>query len=198
MKKSPWSLLLLFTLVVAVWWWGRPEPQSQPEPPPAVSSPLGKSTAPGKKAAVSDEPLVLTSPTQLASASVQSTEPIKFTRIEAPPPPPIKIPGGYAAGQQPDPAAQEAEEISLNIRNFSLRFGGNPVGNNAEITKALNGGNDAGAGYLPAARRISGGGELLDTWGTPYFFHANSATELEVRSAGPDKKLYTSDDLTAH
>ena len=35
----------------------------------------------------------------------------------------------------------------------------------------------------------------VDPWGTPYFFHQLSSTEMEIRSAGPDKRLWTDDDV---
>jgi hypothetical protein len=37
--------------------------------------------------------------------------------------------------------------------------------------------------------------DLVDQWGTPYFFHQLSASEMEVHCAGPDKMMWTSDDL---
>jgi hypothetical protein len=118
-------------------------------------------------------------------------------RIEAPPPAPVKVPVDYQESLQQGPEQQEVEEIALNIRDFAQRFRGNPTGTNAEIVKALTGENEANATYLPSKlRRLNDQGELLDAWGTPYFFHANSATEMEVRSAGPDRKLYTHDDVS--
>ena len=112
-----------------------------------------------------------------------------------PTPPPAPTPPKRPPDQE-DPAVLEAESLALNIRHFGQRFGGNPVGTNAEIVKALTGGNQKGAVYLPGdLKRLNENGELIDRWGTPYFFHANSATEMEVRSAGPDKTLYTTDDV---
>ena len=43
--------------------------------------------------------------------------------------------------------------------------------------------------------RINSQGELIDPWGTPYFFHQLSGTEMEIHSAGPDKVMWTQDDL---
>jgi hypothetical protein len=43
--------------------------------------------------------------------------------------------------------------------------------------------------------RVNGDGELVDPWGTPYFFHQLSGTDMEIRSAGPDKTMWTDDDL---
>lgn len=93
------------------------------------------------------------------------------------------------------PEFQQVEELALSIRHYGQRFGGNPTGSNAEITKALNGGNEKRAIYLPPNAKISEQGELLDPWGNPYFFHSNSATDTEVRSAGPDGIMHNRDDL---
>ncbi|MBC8128544.1 MAG: hypothetical protein H8M99_15500 [Gloeobacteraceae cyanobacterium ES-bin-144] len=36
---------------------------------------------------------------------------------------------------------------------------------------------------------------LIDRWGTPLHFHALGGKQWEIRSAGPDRKLWTNDDL---
>jgi hypothetical protein len=93
------------------------------------------------------------------------------------------------------------ETVLANVRNavrqYNTLFGGNPVGTNEEITRALNGENPKGAYFLnaDAGMRVNGQGELIDQWGTPYFFHQLSGTDMEVRSAGPDRKMWTGDDL---
>ena len=83
------------------------------------------------------------------------------------------------------------------VRDYAGRFGGNPFGNNREITSKLNGANPKQVVFLKSedGMRISDRGELIDNWGTPFFFHQISATEMEIRSAGPDRKLCTKDDL---
>jgi hypothetical protein len=43
--------------------------------------------------------------------------------------------------------------------------------------------------------RINGRGELVDYWDTLFLFHQLSGTEMEIRSAGPDKIMWTADDL---
>ena len=95
------------------------------------------------------------------------------------------------------PPATLVENVRLTIRAYGLRFGGNPVGSNAEITQALNGSNPKQVVFIQAEQglRMNGQGELIDSWGTPFFFHQLSSTQTEVRSAGPDKKMYTRDDL---
>ena len=66
-------------------------------------------------------------------------------------------------------------------------------------SRALNGDNPKQANFLnaEAGMRVNGQGELVDSWGTPYFFHQVSGTETEIRSAGPDRKMWTEDDLVS-
>jgi hypothetical protein len=73
---------------------------------------------------------------------------------------------------------------------------GNPIGENAEITAALAGENPATFIFIsPRHRAINSRGELCDRWGTPFRFHQVSGTQMEIRSAGPDRKFATSDDV---
>jgi hypothetical protein len=86
--------------------------------------------------------------------------------------------------------------MRTTIRQYGQMFGGNPVGNNAEITAALDGNNPRHIHFLKAdGNRVNENGELVDVWGTPYFFHQLSGTQMEIRSAGPDRIMYTLDDL---
>lgn len=90
------------------------------------------------------------------------------------------------------------ENIRGVFRQYSSRFGGNPVGDNAEITAALNGRNPRQVVFLNPEEdgaRINTRGELVDNWNTPYFFHQLSRTEMEIRSAGSDRRMWTADDL---
>ena len=83
------------------------------------------------------------------------------------------------------------------FRQYSSRLGGNPVGDNVEITAALNGRNSRQVVFLNPEDgvRINARGELVDNWNTPYFFHQLSRTEMEIRSAGSDRRMWTADDL---
>jgi hypothetical protein len=111
----------------------------------------------------------------------------------------------------PDPPSPIAESLNAtegNIRrdlelvndvlttwrtNFSGR--GNPVGENREITAALAGDNPLRYRFIrhdhPA---INAQGELCDRWGTPFRFHQISGDDMEIRSAGPDRRFGTADD----
>ena len=73
---------------------------------------------------------------------------------------------------------------------------GNPVGENAEITAALTGRNKLGFAFIPrGSPALDSKGRLCDRWGSPYFFHQMSGEAMEIRSAGPDRVLWTADDV---
>jgi hypothetical protein len=94
------------------------------------------------------------------------------------------------------PPATILENLRTTVRQYGAMFAENPVGTNPEITAALRGENPKHIDFLkPDGNRVNSKGELVDSWGTPYFFHQLSAHEMEIRSAGPDKIMYTGDDL---
>ena len=73
---------------------------------------------------------------------------------------------------------------------------GNPVGENAEIAAALLGGNALGLTLVPKQHpALNARGELCDRWGTPFRFHQLSGDRMEIRSAGPDRRFATDDDV---
>lgn len=84
------------------------------------------------------------------------------------------------------------------LETFRSNFAatGNPVGTNAEITAALAGSNRLRLALIPRDHpAINRDGELCDRWGTPFFFHSESASRMEIRSAGPDRRMWTDDDV---
>ncbi len=92
---------------------------------------------------------------------------------------------------------EDLKIVHLCLREFrEIVRQGNPVGTNEEITRSLSGRNPRLFAPLPADHSaISPDGELLDRWGTPYFFHQLSADVMKVRSAGPDRIMRTEDDI---
>lgn len=89
----------------------------------------------------------------------------------------------------------EVDKVNLMIRDYRSTFGQNPVGTNAEIMAAIMGKNPTHANLgPPEGMQLNEKGELIDRWGTPYFFHQISRDHMEIRSAGPDKILLTDDD----
>lgn len=74
-----------------------------------------------------------------------------------------------------------------------------PIGDDRDLARALLGRNRDGLAFLTADSPAydSPTGHLRDRWGTPYFVHPRAPRDFEIRSAGPDKKLFTHDDLVA-
>ena len=133
--------------------------------------------------------------------------------VPAVPPSPVAgpspAPGKSAAPSVPPAAPPQAalapdevaaldatiDNIKLTLRNYRAALGGNPIGNNREITGALLGDNLKQLKLpLPEGSTVNADGELCDRWGTPYFFHQLSKEQMEIRSAGPDKTMWTADD----
>lgn len=108
-----------------------------------------------------------------------------------------KILGHYA-----EPGALPQEDLirlGHALENFALLVKGDnplPLGSNEELAVALRGRNRAQLRFLPDSHPVfNAKGQLVDRWGTPLFFHAISRDRLDIRSAGPDKAMWTDDDL---
>ena len=106
------------------------------------------------------------------------------------------VPSSGQAAPEAAGAEIDVDKVSLMLRDYRTRMGENPVGTNAEIMKAIMEGNPAKAMLgPPEGQKLNDDGELVDRWETPYFFHQLSADHMEIRSAGPDKKMWTKDDV---
>jgi hypothetical protein len=121
--------------------------------------------------------------------------------LNRPPPPPAR---GMDSGiremtdelQSRSGSAQRDVQIVSNLLDeYRRALQGNPSGDNADITAALLGDPSGPGRFLPNGSPLIRNGELVDRWGTPYWFHPNSGTQMEIRSAGPDKSLFTADDV---
>ncbi len=169
MKRGLWlgAGLALAAAVLGTWWLGGPQDESPGIRPEAGQRGLAR---PG------------------ASGEGSRTE--VFT-----------LPVAEQARRLNDPKLDVFEDLSILkvlLAEYRRHLGQNPVGDNSEIVAALLGGNERRLALLPpgeAARLLDANGALLDRWGTPYFFHALSAEEMETRSAGADRELYTEDDV---
>ena len=126
-----------------------------------------------------------TSPIKQASgpeaAKVSATPPLTFARND--------ITQRRAA--EADPQLLSVKQM---LRDYRAALGENPVGTNSEITKALLGANSRKAKFVEAETKLNAAHQLLDRWNHPYFFHQLSRTRMEIRSAGPDGVMWTSDD----
>ncbi|QTN32980.1 hypothetical protein HZ994_11815 [Akkermansiaceae bacterium] len=121
--------------------------------------------------------------------------------LPQPRPAPTRHPLAESAATLNDPSTTADDDISilsLIISQYGKILGGNPVGENEEITSALMGDNPKRLAFLPAKGAfLDSSGRLTDRWGTPYFFHALSGSKMEIISAGPDRKHRTGDDITS-
>jgi hypothetical protein len=94
-------------------------------------------------------------------------------------------------------AYEDVQSVGILLEEFRRAFGAMPTGElNDEIVRRLQGENPKGIAVLPKTHpAINAQGELMDRWGTPYRFHPESSWETSIRSAGPDQKMWTSDDI---
>ncbi len=126
----------------------------------------------------------------------------KFNRPDSPQAaPPAALERSTLADELNAPGSDVQRDLRLVteiVATFRTNFlqAGNPTGTNAEITSALSGKNQLRLALIPPDHgAINREGELCDRWGSPFFFHAESATRMEIRSAGPDRKMWTDDDV---
>ncbi|MEP4077961.1 hypothetical protein [Haloferula sp.] len=97
----------------------------------------------------------------------------------------------------PDPRV-DLELVTQLLDDYRLVYKENPVGtDNAEIVAQLLGKNSKKIFFIdPALSAINANGELLDRWGSPYVFHPLRSDLMDVRSIGPDRTLWTDDDMS--
>lgn len=146
-----------------------------------------KSSTPAPSAAVNAKPAIAVPSAHVQATPTSSTTPAANSATGAP--------------QKIDHATAmiELQKVHTMITSYHTLMGQNPVGTNAEIIKAIMGGNPHQATLgPPPGQTLNAKGELLDPWGTPYFFHQLSADDMEIHSAGPDRVMWTADDLVIH
>jgi len=99
------------------------------------------------------------------------------------------------------PAQHDVDVLHTLLRQYLRRLGRRealPIGNDSDLAKVLGGQNPMKYATLPANHpAFAPDGRLRDRWGTPYFVHPVAPGSFEIRSAGPDHKMFTSDDLIA-
>ncbi|MBC7855099.1 MAG: hypothetical protein IAF94_16840, partial [Pirellulaceae bacterium] len=71
-----------------------------------------------------------------------------------------------------------------------------PLADNADFTAFLQGKNPHRVAWIrPGHPAVNASHQLTDRWGRPLFFHRESSRRTALRSAGPDRILWTSDDV---
>ena len=104
---------------------------------------------------------------------------------------------GY--GDPGTPPAHDLELMARAIDNFLLVSKGlrdRPLSTNGEWAAALRGQRPGSERWLPDRHpAFDAEGRLIDRWGSPLFFHALGGQRWEIRSAGPDRRMWSDDDL---
>jgi hypothetical protein len=197
------AMVMAFAFIAIVVWRNVDQPldstrqNAGSQPPPEKQKPGDEPTS----SPASTTPSA-TGPSPAPATSVQIPNPVPPTpstkRDFENPLAPSSIPPEVSpnAAEDNPVAAPEFGKIFLMLRDFRSSTGENPIGTNAEIMKTLMGDNPRGATFgPPEGMKLSAQGELLDPWGSPYFFHQVSRDVMEIISAGPDKRRGTEDDL---
>jgi hypothetical protein len=195
MKKFFITAICVLAGVALLLFYKSKQPAPASENPPAQNSLAGGTSSPEPRRAAhpSTAPPATTGPTGGANASPQAPAPLQPVDLSARAG--SSVPGTNAPVKLPPEAL--VRNLRRAVRQYGQMFGGDPVGNNQEITAELSGKNPKQINFLTGqdGMTVNGNGELVDEWGTPYFFHQLSATDMEVRSAGPDRRMWTSDDI---
>jgi|HubBroStandDraft_1064217.scaffolds.fasta_scaffold215727_2 hypothetical protein len=189
MKKAFGVAALLLLAAAAIYLFPTPK-----APPPAMVAPEAQTSSANL---VRTSVVVPSVPTSIV-ASISPT--IISSQHQSQPP----IPAPAAGRLVPDSTSSTEvgpetalQNVRRAVHQYGEMFGGNPVGTNPEITSQLSGDNPKHINFInpqPGAH-VNADGELVDAWGTPYFFHQISSSDMEIHSAGPDKVMWTSDDL---
>lgn len=72
-----------------------------------------------------------------------------------------------------------------------------PLGFDTDLARALADPDLMGEAALPPTHPALRAGRLVDRWGSPWLVHPWSSDVIQLRSAGPDRRLFTADDLVA-
>ncbi len=168
-------------------------------PPPVAVNPALALATPARTELIPATPVATPEATPRMTTVRREPSTTKPAMI-APPSPVVSAPPSSAAGDKVpaiprEEIAKDVDKVTLSLRDYRTLMGENPVGTNAEIAKALDGGNPKQARLLQEGLILNDKGELIDRWGTPYFFHQLSRDHMQIRSAGPDRKMYTDDDI---
>lgn len=129
---------------------------------------------------------------EIPDATPSETAPVASPVVAA-----LPHPLAASLGTDRVPPEREPEVVLEILKAFKRVTGAYPVAeDNASLVRLVSRGTPGGYQLLPTEHpRYDQDGALVDAWGTAYFFHHLSRTAIEIRSAGPDKILYTPDDL---
>lgn len=175
---------VLATLVAAIFSWFKPVRVANEVPPPP--KPTG-----GSATLQNSSP-----PSSAQSTDIPDPNDPRLTRL---PDGRVFFNPSVEASRMITPSITPEESldvISQILGFYRYAYQENPVGENSEITDRLLGNNPKKIVFIAPDCKALRGGKLVDPWGTPLFFHALSAEQMDVASAGSDHEFWTADDLT--
>lgn len=186
--KKLWVLILLIGLSLLLFFYTKVRPLEGEKTSPIGTPPTSEKSA------------------EASLTSEQKAEPNPYDKPEPNDPRLNRLPDGRV---EFIPALEISRRIDVNnttgenigeienlLGQYRFAYKENPVGvENFEITEQLLGKNTKKIVFIAADSPALKGNELVDEWGTPYFFHPQSSDNMEIISAGPDKTLWTKDDV---
>ena len=199
-RRRFWIAILLAVGTLVIWWMGRPTP---PAPAPLGATPSSdRPSRNGDTAPRTASTPVVEDQRGPAPALAGGANGAGDGGVVAPGSARLDTPEARLAERLNHPEHTLREDVAVvgsMVAAFRSIFRelGNPMGDNHDITAALKGRNPRGVVFLlPDHPAIGPDGQLRDRFGNPFHFHAESGTRMVVRSAGPDGRLFTPDDLT--
>ncbi|RYD46911.1 MAG: hypothetical protein EOP85_06480 [Verrucomicrobiaceae bacterium] len=168
MKRAAWCLLVVVLLAGVVVFFTRPPEEKVVAPPVVIEK-----EAPAKVLPTLLEPRVATAENPLQS----------WERL-------------LASDGNPVEDRAALADLVTNYLQAAPSDRRPAMGTNEEIASALTDQDALGEAALPKNHPALVEGKIVDRWGNPWFFHQEAADVIEVRSAGADGKLFTSDDVT--
>ncbi len=158
-------------------------------PPPGIESPFGIHLYASTRAA---KRIVLLPSIQIVDQLAPPEKPTALVK-------PGRTPKEVTGDKKNESLDDDVRSVTTILEEFRRAFGAMPAGEfNDEIVRVLQGENPMGIAVLPKTHpNLNPKGELLDRYGTPFRFHPESAWSMTVRSAGPDKRMWTSDDAVS-
>ena len=157
------------------------------------------------RAPVAPAPEVTQPLTTVAPPQVTADPPVASPATPTPATPHPRLAGSPLARELNAPTSDATRDVAAlhgMLRQYLRQLRqrpGHPIGNDADLARVLTGQNPMKLVVLPPTHpALSPDGRLRDRWGTPYFIHPRGSGAFEIRSAGPDRKLFTADDAIAN
>ena len=167
---------LAFAALSALLWWTSHRSRPQPALPPSASRMTAEMDLPGAFAP-GDPPRPLS-----PRAATPDRPALAWERL-------------LAADGSPAEDLAALRDLVAGYLQSGLGAARRTIGFNEDLIPALTDPAALGEAALPADHPAIRDGRLLDRWGTPWQVHPLAGDLIQLRSAGPDRRLYTADDL---